>query len=144
MTTIAYRDGVLAADSQSNSGRGLIVPGSAKKVHAIADGRLVAFSGAFAEGVAFVRALEKGLTELPVLNETTVLIVQMDGSLILHEGETWHEQDGEFYAMGTGAAAALGAMHAGADAVKAVEAACKVDPNSGGRVHAFRIGQNHA
>jgi hypothetical protein len=36
-----------------------------------------------------------------------------------------------FYAIGTGADAALGAMHMGASAVRAVKVACKIDINSG-------------
>lgn len=41
----------------------------------------------------------------------------------------------EFYAVGSGAKAALGAMHAGASAEMAILAACQVDPYTRGPVH---------
>ena len=44
-----------------------------------------------------------------------------------------------YYAVGTGAAAALGAMHMGANAATAVRIACQVDPYSGLPVEHMRL-----
>lgn len=46
---------------------------------------------------------------------------------------------GDFWAIGSGAAAALGAMHMGASAFEAVEVACKVDISTGGQVEMRRF-----
>lgn len=45
-----------------------------------------------------------------------------------------------FYAIGSGAKAALGALHAGASARRAVEIACQIDPSTGPPVVTMRLG----
>jgi len=58
--------------------------------------------------------------------------------LILFEQRIWHidecgepiELDQDFFAIGSGAHSAMGAMLAGASPIEAVEIACKVDPHS--------------
>jgi ATP-dependent protease HslVU (ClpYQ) peptidase subunit len=47
--------------------------------------------------------------------------------------------DQEFFSIGSGSHAALGAMLAGADAMAAVEIACKVDPHSEGPIQILRL-----
>lgn len=59
-------------------------------------------------------------------------------ALVMVGGKIFHiSEDGEpgevkqpFFAIGSGAQAALGALKAGVDAVRAVEIACEIDPNS--------------
>ena len=46
-----------------------------------------------------------------------------------------------YWAGGTGAGVALGAMFVGADAIKAVEAACKHDTQCGGDIEAVTVGE---
>ena len=58
----------------------------------------------------------------------TILVLRKDG---LWEYDAWcrgMKVEDKFYAVGSGAKAALGAMHMGADAHKAALIACKVDP----------------
>lgn len=58
--------------------------------------------------------------------------------IILSDMQIWHidecgeaiELDQDFFAIGSGAHAALGALLAGASPIEAVEIACKVDPHS--------------
>lgn len=138
MTTIVYRNGVLAADSQTTR-NGSICAGEVDKVHVLEDGRLAAFSGEVGAGSNFLRALKAG-DDLPDLaGDAIVVVVQKDGTVHVHQDDLWFAETGEFFAWGTGLAPALGALHVGATAEEAVAAACKVDPNSGGRVHAVRI-----
>ena len=47
--------------------------------------------------------------------------------------------DQQFFAIGTGAHAALGAMLAGADAMRAAEIACEVDPHSEGPMQILKL-----
>lgn len=51
----------------------------------------------------------------------------------------WIELDEKMYAIGTGGAAARGAMMAGAPVLKAVRYAISIDPNSGGGVRYMRL-----
>lgn len=64
----------------------------------------------------------------------TALVLSKAG---LYEYDKWCRGEkvyDRFYAAGSGAPAALGAMHMGANARAAVRIACKVDPNSGGKI----------
>lgn len=133
MTTLVYRDGVLAADSRGTR-NGMICPGAVSKVY-IVDGRLVGFVGDTAFGQRFVRDLREGREPADLEGEAIAVIVDRDGGTVrVHQNATWYVEEGRFAAWGTGLAAALGALHMGATADQAVEAACEVDPNSGGPV----------
>lgn len=132
MTTLVYRDGVLAADSRGTR-NGMICPGAVNKV-AVVDGRLVGFVGDTAFGQRFVRDLREGREPADLEGEAIAVIVDSDGTVRVHQNATWYVEEGPFAAWGTGLAAALGALHMGATADQAVEAACEVDPNSGGPV----------
>lgn len=140
MTTLAFRSGTLAADSRTTTG-GTIDPGLSKKVRRLADGRLVGTTGQSAEALRFVRWLEAGADgDAPALHDSRVVIVETDGRIFVHEAEGWYPAAGsDFYAWGSGAAAALGALHVGASAAEAVRAATFVDPSSGGPVQALSL-----
>jgi hypothetical protein len=47
--------------------------------------------------------------------------------------------DQDFYAIGSGAHAALGALYAGASPIEAVEIACKIDPHSEPPIQILRL-----
>lgn len=49
-----------------------------------------------------------------------------------------------FYAIGSGSKAALGAMHMGADALKAVQVAAEIDPYTSGPFYAEALGETDA
>lgn len=139
MTTIAYKDGVLAADSMVSDEdiKHIGLP----KLFRIPGGR-VGFAGTYVHTGAFVRWLEAGrpADALPPVGDTCALVVWDQGE---YAGQLWYYDDslealvwplsGPF-AFGSGAAAALGAMYAGADAATAVEIATRIDPRSGGGV----------
>lgn len=140
MTTLTYRDRTLAADSRTTTA-GTIDPGQSVKVRKLPDGRLVGTTGQTAEALRFVRWLEAGADgDAPALHDSRVVIVSPDGGIAVHEAEGFYAAEGsEFYAWGSGAAAALGALHVGATAAEAVQAATFVDPNSGGPVRAISL-----
>lgn len=134
MTTITYRDGVLAADSRS-SGSGFIYSDSGQKFWKLPDGRLAAGSGELAEVETFVRWLSGGAKkERPKLPNSRVVVAEKSGIRHVFEGDGDFTDRSKFSAWGSGAPAALGAMHMGADAIQAVEIASKIDPFTGGRV----------
>ena len=140
MTTVAYRAGVLASDGQSVGDAGTIFSKTAEKIRRMADGRLVGVVGELAHGNAVVAWLEKGAQgPQPDSKESRVIVVEKLDRLTLYEGTGFIKVKTRFEAWGSGASAALAAMHMGADAIKAVVIACKVDCYSGGRVRALSI-----
>src|SRR5690349_14884757 len=114
MTTIAYRDGELAADSRVTAGD-MIVSDKRKKVHRLKDGSLVAWSGSVQDAERLLRAMRKGMA-LPKLDDISALHLKTDGTLYEYEGAVWVKQDPGYYATGSGSPYALAAMDAGAGA----------------------------
>lgn len=141
MTTIAYRDGMLAADSQVNGAGGRL--GFTTKVGRAPDGTIGAVAGQLRDTAAFVQWLEAGAEGDP----PHLFDEDADGILIRPDGTTFAVEatsDGKpavlspmqapFLACGSGWRYALGAMAMGADAVKAVEIAAQFDTGTGGPV----------
>jgi ATP-dependent protease HslVU (ClpYQ) peptidase subunit len=148
MTTIAYRDGVLAADSQVTWGP-TVMPCKIKKISRLPNGSLYGFCGTVELGEIMRRSLvEIGSAEGGgVLEDRRDLdkeafegvIIQPDGETLFFENRTWIRMDVPYLAMGTGKEHAYGALALGASAKQAVKAAVKLDPNSGGRVISLEI-----
>lgn len=132
MTTIAYRDGVLVADTCANRG-GVIFSGITKIVR-LSDGRLAGAAGGAGYNGAFLRWCEAGCVgDVPEAkaednNFDTGLIFCPDGELILYEPGGHFSQRPPYYAIGSGKEIAAGALWAGASAEMAVMAAAEHDP----------------
>lgn len=140
MTTIVYRDGVLASDSQ-------VTAGDARKfrceklyrVEVQGVEAIVGLAGGSFDGLAFLDWLVGELAEPPQRlidgeADFTAVVLNKHG---LFEYDKWCRPDKvleTFYAVGSGAGPALGAMHMGATARQAVDVACRIDPFSGGKI----------
>lgn len=149
MTTIAYRNGVLAADSRTTleteggGARMFLCEKLFPKILPSGDKVIIATAGESSPGMVFVDWFGSG-KEAPdnfIIGEAdfTCLVLQKDG---LWEYDAWCRGIkilDEFYAIGSGAKAALGALHMGASAVKAVEMACRIDHYSGPPVVSMRL-----
>jgi len=144
MTTVVYRDGVLAADRQVTMG--VTHVGKMRKVYRRPDGALIGGRGDTSLLVKFFdwfMAGEQGYR--PRLKsayadgddaETQLIIVRPNGSVELHDSLGYTPiQKGKFFAIGSGAEVAYGALEMGATAVQAVRAAAKHDIHTGGGVH---------
>lgn len=136
MTTIAYRDGVIAADT-SMTVNGTVVPGRVKIARA-PDGRLIGGAGkaAFTESFRAWAITEEG--DPPKMEPGSVgFVIDTDGSVRLWDSD---EGNGPFtvrppyIAVGSGQDYAMGAMFAGADAETAVRAAIAHDKSTNGDV----------
>lgn len=135
MTTIAYRDGVLAADTlicESDRRVGRVV-----KIMRRA-GILAGVAGCLAHMQAFHSWFMGGMIgEPPAMKtgeRTSDAIIVHDGR-ILGLGELgWDVMKANYYAIGSGAGVALGAMASGATAEQAVQAAIELDVWSGGDI----------
>lgn len=144
MTTIAYRDGVMAADSQGTSGD---VAACTRIKMFEAHGWLIGGAGnstcleEFQSWFIQERADGK-LGPCPPSLQTkdgawNVLCVSIEQPTVvyqLEDGRWPYRIFGKYHAIGSGYAIALGAMAAGATAEQAVKAAIKHDIYSGGPV----------
>lgn len=143
MTTIVYRAGVLAVDSQACSGwtrDGVSVKG--RKVGRI----LAAASGGSPHCQAFLDWASTGTQGLPDMGSSEKDGEHAFGYLFLPSGECvrFHPRvppmisAGPFWSFGSGGFIALGALAVGATAIEAVEAAIRWDIGSGGPVRSWR------
>lgn len=141
MTTIAYRDGVLAADSLVTLG-GTKVHGSYQKIRRIGD-YLIGTAGSVAACQAFVEWLKSGDdAHAPPKGEYGALIVDPRGRVReIENGSVLPAPRGaKFFALGSGGPFALAAMYAGASATEAVKIAAKIDTNTGLPVKTLKLG----
>lgn len=141
MTTIAYRDGVLAADSliTENGSRW----GAATKI--VREGRILAgASGSTALCQRFLAWVSGGRSgECPAMKDgdEKATGVVFPGGRIVVEYDTNARPirlSAPFYASGSGREFAVGAMATGADAESAVRIAAKYDLFTNGRIHVLR------
>lgn len=143
MTTIAYRDGIMAADSLITGGS--IRIGATAKMGRLAQGGLYGCSGWIALLEVIVPWLEKGapIAERPKLpddGEFHMLVVWPSGTVTDFDKRLQRiDVDGEFFASGSGYELALGAMAMGATARQAVEVAARFDVYTGGRISTLSL-----
>lgn len=146
MTTIAYRGGVLAADSRLT-----VDNGSGSRKHTcrklfrkrVTEGKksfdvVIATAGESSPGMVFVDWYGTG-KPVPDLflhlgGDFLCLVLTPSGLFeydVYCRGELIEE---DFYAVGSGAQAALAAMHCGKSAIEAVRVAARIDSYTGGRI----------
>ena len=140
MTTIAYRDGVLACDSQTTGGGSGVSYRSIKAV--VIKGVGFAAAGSASRALEYLRWARCGAKGGgPKCGDDDVFVlIHPDGRVFEKFSDGWSLSDGDFHAWGSGQACALGAMAAGASAQAAVRAAARLDVYTGGPIKAMRIG----
>lgn len=141
MTTIAYRDGILACDSRATvhtedgGARFFNTEKLFRKV--VTKTRrevIIATAGESAPSLVFVDWFGSG-KQIPdqllyLDSDFTCLILQEDG---LYEADKFCRPEKviePFYAIGSGTKAALAAMHCGKSALEAVQIAALIDPGT--------------
>lgn len=128
MTTIAYRDGVLAADTAATAGEA--ITGQISKVY---DGAvwLIAVSGNaedIPKAIRYIGSSDAVKEAIKFSDNFAALVIERaTGKVMQFEGAEMFEVRAPFYARGSGRDFALGAMAAGATAAEAVEIACRYD-----------------
>lgn len=140
MTTIACRNGILAADTACKRYE---MRGTQSKIIRT-DEWIIGGAGSVVDVDMLVDWFinNRKPTELPKFvcygderPNAALLALRNDGTLWF--GNHWGQADmlrDPFWAIGSGAEAAMAAMHMGADARRAVEIAALVDPQTGGAV----------
>lgn len=139
MTTIAYRDGVLAADSLVTLGD-TKVHGRYLKIQRIGE-YLVGVAGGVADCQAFVDWAKSPEDDPPPKGSYSALVIDGKGRLKEVEGGNPLPKlrGAKFAAIGSGGPFAIAAMYAGASAVDAVKIACKIDTGSGLPVKTLKV-----
>lgn len=139
MTTLVYRDGVLAADSRITVGDTYL--DGWRKVRRISDGSLVGFTGSLPSGQAFIDWATNGFDGPPPKGEYSGVLISSTGKIVEFEDGSpiAFPKRSLFQAWGSGRQAALGALHMGATAVEAVKIANKINNTTGGRVHSLKL-----
>lgn len=132
MTTIAYRDGILAADTQMAADD--LRCGEASKI--MRQGRLlIGFCGKLSNFEAFRSWLVGGMEGRFRSEGGNVFILPPSGpAIVWGDGDYPWRETSDFWALGSGERIAIGAMDAGATAEDAVRAAIRWDTSSGGEV----------
>jgi len=142
MTTIAYKDGVLACDSAITDGHLRIIGGGLNKFFRFEDddgaGCWVACAGSLSQGLRFVQWFCGHNDELTdkEQDEMEALVLYDDGTVELYDAclvpSVWDPT--RSLAIGSGAAIAMAAMACGKTAAEAVELACEMDIYTAGPV----------
>jgi hypothetical protein len=131
MTTIIWDGDEIASDSRSCSG-GLIDSGVCRKLF-LNKRVLYAIAGDYAQAMSVMRWMSEGrdpdVEPVFIEPEYEVLMIR-EGTGYFFSGETHGYEVMPPFALGTGREVGLGALATGASVKKAVEAACKLDPNS--------------
>jgi hypothetical protein len=145
MTTIAYRDGVMAADS--GCWMGAASHGWAEKVARAPDGSLYGVTGDAAECETYPDWVREGASgDHPAPrrlgvdgNSFLVLIARPCGLIeIIASGGIERYRGAPYFAVGSGAATAFGALFMGATAEQAIEAAKEHGEGAFGAVRTVR------
>ncbi len=139
MTTIAVRDGVMAADTmesiatEAGGSRKFL---GCKKIYT-GMGQIIGTSGDSTPGHIAATWLTTGSGAEPdftVDDDFELLVLNENGLFTVDRYMVPIELNEPFYAVGSGTKAALGAMHMGATAAEAVKVASKIDPYTSARV----------
>lgn len=143
MTTIAYRDGILAADTQGQVGH-TKDPFPVRKIHVLSNNTVLALCGAIAELEILKIWIENGMQgPPPELQESTgIHFVDQDNIWVYELGGRF-KFEGEFGAWGSGATVALAAMMLEQTAVEAVALAMKLDTYTGGQIVSAQIPEEY-
>lgn len=140
MTTIVYRNGVMASDSAVTDSGGMV--GETDKVFRVR-GHLVGGCGSLGAVLAFVEWFRAGADpdKRPKMDDAfDTLVVTPEGVVNWYDCELIaSEFRAPFHAIGSGHKIALGALHMGASARQAVKIACMVDNASGGKIKTLRL-----
>lgn len=135
MTTVAWDGKVLAADRRLSFGS--IQGAEVTKIVKNKKGELCGAAGTMTLADGFRRWFLAGKKGKPPALEmhgetATAFIVKTDKTIVFYDPCGWFEFTSDKFAIGSGQDVALGAMDRGADAVEAVQAACRLDGGSSG------------
>lgn len=143
MTCIAYRRGILAADRLVSDSYSQSRVGVRSKIFQAADQLVYGFSGSAGHAELFREWLSSGAksSERPNFGERghqAIMIGRLGVGLSSGDVPVFVDIEAKYYAIGSGAEIAMGAMWHGATAEEAVQAAIEHDTSCGGPIDLIR------
>lgn len=149
MTTIAYKDGIMAADTAATSGNAKLL--GVTKIAKHKDGLLCGGAGTLVTIAQIMRTLHtfKGYDDIVAAvndmmdEDSQFLLADQRGRVFIIEAGGIAQVRTKFISIGTGSAYAMAAMHMGADAKEAVQVARKFDIFTGGRIMSLSLDARH-
>lgn len=144
MTTIAYRDGVMAAESLITAD-GMRAGVVRAKLARSPQGHIGGAAGTLGSNIQFAIWVEAGMpkSKAPQLDDDRfdALLVAPDGAMFyVCRRLTLCQFDAPFAAIGSGERYAMAAMEMGASAERAIDVAMKFDTDSGGDIAVMELG----
>ena len=140
MTTIVYKEGVVAYDSQLTDGDGQTVTDDDFDKCIISKSKRFFFSGAACDYEEFINCYIDNKCAMSNVSAIVVDDNRVYSSSVDSEGKIWRlDITHMIYAIGSGADHALTAMDCGLGAKDAVKMAMKRDTGTGGRIRSFKI-----
>ncbi|MCP5005525.1 MAG: hypothetical protein GY941_16540 [Planctomycetes bacterium] len=140
MTTIAYKDGVLAADSMVCTKNGIKIA-QINKIIKNKNG-MAGIAGNLGDVSKIKEWMNIGADINKLLDfskGSSAIFIKPDGSINFIEEGSVINVAADFVAVGTGEEIAMASMMAGVSAKKAVHIACKLDAYSGGKIKTVRM-----
>lgn len=142
MTAIAYRDGVMAADTLESAGG--VLTGHTRKIVRTPDGSLVAAAGSATICHAFLEAAVSGSAEnfrpdIKGDHSFSAILIKSSGAMWYFDDFGCCPTKAEFVACGCAHDMLIGAMAHGASASEAVAVAVKYDRRCGGEIQVERL-----
>lgn len=135
MTTVVYKDGILASDSRCTQSDTVV--GNVTKIHKIDDNTLIGFCGRTAQAFKFIEWYKDGKKKEDAQSDDdsdfTALVI-IKGVVYRYDGYNPQIIKSKFHSIGSGFMVALGAMEAGASAIEAIKIAKKYDIYTGGKI----------
>jgi len=143
VTTIVCTPEAMAADTRVSwtEGKEVYNTSFSNKIYRIGD-ELVGTAGDTASGLRLVEWLRAGgKGRKPKLTKDTAAVRLSRDGIFTFDGRDpeWLKIDAKFFAIGSGARWATGALEMGADLRKAVEVAMKYDPATGGSITVMQL-----
>lgn len=140
MTTVAYKDGILASDSRAiyNYRDIEVVTSEKAKMFKMPDGSYMGLAGTIPNDPLVFEAIKQDLYTGEM--DMDFIRVRKNG-LFIRGGPNWNEKckfPFKFCAIGSGMHFAMGAMSAGASAEEAVKVAMKFDRCTGGKIRVMQ------
>ena len=137
MTTIAYKDGIIAADTQVTDDT--YICGRASKIMRLDDGRIMAASGNIFRSQLFIDWLN-GKIEKPVFDESfTAIVISPNGTAVEYDKNLIAAPATIPWVAGSGSHFAFAIMHNGGTAEDAVKVACELDIYSSAPINVVKI-----
>jgi len=138
VSVVCFKDGTMAADTRAtHDDAGIVRITKLLRKRVGRRDHLLGFAGDVSYATLYCDWYGSGK---PMPDQLRSIPEEKKFSVLIYAGKKLYEADGicrpleveaKFYAIGSGAQAALGAMHAGASALQAAKIACKIDSACG-------------